>query len=221
LLIQFLGQTAQEFFQNCFIEGESEEIVEPKPFGEGPWPCLNPICQYFQEPRINECVIKIIPNKAKQDKRINGTFECSCGFVYVRTGPDTSPNDQFRADRTKAYGEIWDEALRGMWKDSSLSTNAIAHRLDVYHNVVKSQAIRLGLQFPRQGGQGKGVRPTNVDPQILAKQEGKKIALQQKLEFCRTEWLRIRAENPSAVRRKLRYQPWWCRKLLRASFPVS
>jgi hypothetical protein len=47
LLIQFLGYTAEEFFQ--LPNSPPDEF---KPFGEKPWPCLNPVCKRFQQPGI-------------------------------------------------------------------------------------------------------------------------------------------------------------------------
>lgn len=206
LLIQFLGQTAQEFFQKCTIEEKPKTFAELKPFGEGPWPCLNPACRYFQELKIEECEINSVPSKGKKrEKRIVGVFSCSCGYKYSRTGPDTSPKDRFRADLTRVYGEVWDQALKDLWEDSSLTLREIARQLNSHHNTLKSQAIRLGLRFPRQG-QGRGAKLTDVDPNVLAEKEERQVAALRELESRKAEWLRIRTGSPHALRRTLRDQ---------------
>src|SRR5712691_12792522 len=83
LLIHCLEQTAEAFFHLP---------TEDKPFGTGPWPCLNPACNHFRQFQIKEC--HIIYSQHIGGKPM-GTFACSCGYTYSRTGPDKSVNDHF------------------------------------------------------------------------------------------------------------------------------
>lgn len=99
LLIQFLGYSAQEFF----------ELQEAnKSFGDAPWPCLNPVCQYFQQFRIKECQITY----NQDNHKLTGIFSCTCGFVYCRTTPEQSLEARFQLSRIKAYGSVWEESLK-------------------------------------------------------------------------------------------------------------
>jgi hypothetical protein len=90
LLTHFLGCTAEEFFTLS---------TKIKPFGEAPWPCLNPVCQYFRVPKINSCNIRYIGRQ----NTLMGSFACECGFEYNRKGPDTGQEDRCRYTRIINY----------------------------------------------------------------------------------------------------------------------
>ena len=49
--MRFLGCSVAEFFQLP---------TEPQPFGAGPWHCLNPVCEHYQEPRIEKFKIRCL-----------------------------------------------------------------------------------------------------------------------------------------------------------------
>ena len=82
--------------------------VENKPFGDGPWPCLNPVCNQYRQLCIREC--RIVHSQNVSGKPI-GTFVCTCGFAYSRTGSDATGNNQFQLNRTKAFGTLWGKRL--------------------------------------------------------------------------------------------------------------
>jgi len=44
LILHFLGCSVEEFFH--------QRLQPQKPFGEGPWPCLNPACEYYLQRTI-------------------------------------------------------------------------------------------------------------------------------------------------------------------------
>src|SRR5579871_5570290 len=48
LLIHFLGYSAETFFT---------VLLDESPFGKGPWPCLNPVCEHYNQPCIDHCTI--------------------------------------------------------------------------------------------------------------------------------------------------------------------
>ncbi len=137
LLIHYLGLTADMFFQLP---------TEDKPFGDGPWPCLNPACHHYFQLQIVDCHIKHSPNVS--GKPI-GAFSCKCGFVYCRTGPDTSTEDRLKIGRVKAFGYMWEAMLCRLWEDETVSLRQIALQLGVDPLTVKRHASRLGLLFPR------------------------------------------------------------------------
>lgn len=83
-------------------------ISPSPPFGQPPWPCLNPAADHFGQSRITQVEIRF-PLNARQPV---GTFACDCGFTYTRRGPDRSPDDCFRRTRVKAFGPVWEERLR-------------------------------------------------------------------------------------------------------------
>jgi hypothetical protein len=204
LLIQFLGYTAEEFFKDCASRPPSNSVVRAKPFGKGPWPCLNPACQFFQRFQINECQVDSVYTE-EHERKPYGIFKCGCGFTYARKGPDTSPEDQFCIDTIKSYGDVWDSTLKELWEDPSLSMREIARRLNSHHNTIKRQASCLGLQFPRKG-KGKGCKFTQPDFKVTSKARKNQTVAQKELEFRRAEWLRAQAENPNATQRSLRVE---------------
>ena len=140
LLMHFLGCTPETFFLK-----HSDQPL----FGVGPWPCLNPTSDHYRQPQIKEC--QIVHSQYVNGRPI-GTFSCSCGFVYSRTGPDVSVEDRFRFDKIKTFGRFWDTKLQVLWNDESMSLRGIARQLGVDPLTVKRHASRVGLPFPRVGG---------------------------------------------------------------------
>ena len=187
LLIHFLGYTVKDFFNQPLP-------VEQKPFGEGPWPCLNPTSNHYRRLLIQECHISFHP---KTKVRPLGTFSCTCGFVYCRFGPDQTPDDRFRIGKVKSFGLIWEATLRQLWEDHSLSLRQVAHRLGVGTYTVKVNAFQLGLSFNR--GTGKSL--TKIIPRSPKASEISKV---DKLETYRQKWLSSMEEEPDAGIAELR-----------------
>ncbi len=179
LLMHFLGQTAESFFSS---------LGEDQPFGVGPWPCLNPLCRHYHLPSIEECQVVYSPHV--RGKPV-GTFECTCGFAYSRTGPDTKQDDQFRRSKIKSFGPLWETRLQVLWEDKTVSLRAMARQLGVDPVTVKHQALRIGLPFPR---------PVNrcTRPKIRQKTSPPSLQSSEKalLEVYRATWLATTQVNP-------------------------
>lgn len=116
LLIHFLGKCLPDFLSE-----------EPRgPFGEGPWPCLNPACRWFRQPVVLDC-------EAIRDKRtgqIRGTFGCACGFSYTRWGPDPDGVECFEKTRVRTFGPVWTEKVEGLLR-AGTGIKRAAHIMDV------------------------------------------------------------------------------------------
>lgn len=189
LLIHFLGHTVETFFKLP---------SEFKPFGEGPWLCLNPVCPHFQKPQIQECEIKYDDH----EKIPIGIFSCECGFVYKRKDFDYSRKDfaqsitgHSQVSTVKSYGALWESVLKELWEDSSVSLQEIGRRLGVSYTTAKNHAIKLQLPFPR-------LSPT-TEVQIGIEQLNRLAKKQVNLpnrEIYRNEWLSLLKENPNASR---------------------
>ena len=182
LLIHFLGHTAETFF---------ELPTEFQPFGTGPWPCLNYASHHYGQPTIQECQITYT-----QQCHPLGTFACSCGFVYTRTGPDQSTKDQFQAHRYKSFGPVWDEKLETLWKEPNLNLAQIAKQLGVDPHTAKRRAARLGLPFPPLGG----VINKNTKTMTSAENVFDPSLDSATVHERRMEWLSIIQEYPEASR---------------------
>jgi len=94
LFILFLCDSIEEFF-NMKIDDRYN-----LPFGEAKWPCLNKIADHYKQDIIECCDIKY----DYKSKCPIGTFKCSCGFIYSRSGEDKTQEDRYRIGYIKDYG---------------------------------------------------------------------------------------------------------------------
>jgi hypothetical protein len=197
LIIQFLGYTAESFFHM---------MAEYKPFGKGPWPCLNPVCDNYQKPVITKYDLSFSYSEHK--RRPVGTFGCKCGFIYYRRGPDTSEEDKLRYDGITVHGPKWDTTLRDLWENSTLLLEEISLRLYGKRRLdykIKVQAERLGLRFPRQiktfraAQEFKKRESPSVTPTTETEESGSTL-----LEKYRAEWIEALKQNPDAPRTRLK-----------------
>lgn len=198
LLIQFLGYTMEEFFQL------PEEF---HPFGEGPWPCLNPAATHYRRLVITVCQLG---NRLRYGKPA-GRFSCECGFIYIRTGPDSLPEDRLRIGRVISFGQVWEAKLKQLCKDSSLSISEIGRRLGVDPLTVRRYAARLGLSLSRSD---KRLKP--LTPAIRFKRKAVSAAWEKKQRGCRSKWLvatkQGRQITLKALRGKLPREYVWLRQ---------
>jgi hypothetical protein len=107
-----------------------------KPFGDGPWPCLNTVAIHYRQAVVTDVKVTY----CYETKLPVGTFSCSCGFVYSRRGPDSSPDDRYRIGRIKKFGPIWEEKLK-MLVAQGLSFRNVARVLRVDPQTVKKYSL--------------------------------------------------------------------------------
>ncbi|MBD7965949.1 TnsD family Tn7-like transposition protein [Fictibacillus norfolkensis] len=100
LFLGFLGET----IASMVIQIDTKSY---KPFGDGPWICLNKAADHFHQPIVTSCVI----TRDYKSGHPIGTFSCSCGFVFSRRGPDKTFNDQYKIGRKKEFGIVWEDKL--------------------------------------------------------------------------------------------------------------
>ncbi len=103
LMIRFLTNSLAKFFA-----GKSKY----KPFGNGPWLCLNPACEHYLKSVITKVVMHSKSYAGQLYSYIEnprGTFECNCGFKYSRSGADTTEVDKFRFEIILAFGQLWEQ----------------------------------------------------------------------------------------------------------------
>lgn len=207
LLIRFLGSTVEDFFHHLLTnpkETSSNHVtrkrapvvrersgykrMSPKSFRNGSWPCLNPACEYYRELHIIVCQVNERSAKGRPVRR----FTCDCGFSYSRTGPDSLPEDAFRRDKIFTYGHIWENKLRELWVDSTISLREISRQLGVSLNAVNRQATRLGLPVPRNSPWTNKPRKSRTKP----------------ITWYRTQWLTVlNNETGSGISRLRRRLP--------------
>lgn len=185
LFMTFLGFTAQEFFTS---------FTEFKPFCEPPYPCLNHASEHYRELRIPECKVFDAVTKRKTYRQPMAIFECDCGFIYQRFGPDKSEEDKFRLSSVREYGKVWESKLIELWADLSISTKEIGKQIGVTKWTVNRHAIRLNL--PMNTKENRSVRGYEKH------QNPKATFSQRKLKY-RKQWLQAQQKYPNASRKDL------------------
>jgi Tn7-like transposition protein D/TniQ len=133
MVIHSLDSTLERFLR--------QDHTLPSLFGNGPWPCLNPVCEYFQQRRILTYRTKEVSVKGK----VTGEFTCTCGYTYVRTGPDLSSDDIFLKGKVLSYGPVWEAKLKELWCDKQVSLKSLAQQLGVHPQTATIHAGLLGL----------------------------------------------------------------------------
>lgn len=137
VLLSVLDLSVQTFFT---------QESSPAFFGDGPWPCLNPVCSDFKQSVIQTCRIEF---RIDSGGHPTGVFACHCGYSYSRTGPDQMLGDRWRKTAIEAYGAVWEETLRRAWVDPTRSVKSIAEQFHTRPEIIKRNAARLGLSFDR------------------------------------------------------------------------
>ncbi|MFL8939001.1 TnsD family transposase [Rossellomorea oryzaecorticis] len=132
LFILFLGETVESIldYQNKTYE----------PFGMGPYLCLNAACKGYLKPVIKEVTV----TRCTDTRLPVGTFECRCGFMYSRRGPDQKPEDKRKIGRIKNFGDIWMKKLEEYIRIEKKSYRETARLLNVDTNTVIKYANHFG-----------------------------------------------------------------------------
>jgi len=180
LLARFLGITIPDLFY---------KQLTYKPFGDGPWPCLNPAAEHYLKPVVKQLKISY----SNDTKRPVGTFSCDCGFVYVRTGPDVTEESRYKIGKIKQFGHVWEAKLKEL-VEKGLSLRQTAKLMGADPKTVKKYAAKLGLETywdkrsKRELIQYKGSSITNAD----------------KKDYYRGEWLKLMNHYPDKSKTELR-----------------
>jgi hypothetical protein len=143
LLMRFLGTSTEKFFS----PNDTLERHNTKPFGEGPWLCLNPVCVNYHKPVITHCEIKRNNNNSMP----SGKFSCECGFVYSRSGPDKHELDLVKIGRIISYGEIWESELLRLYNSKEKTIKEIAVHLSASPSTIHKHVKRLKSNEPAKG----------------------------------------------------------------------
>ena len=195
LLLQFLRQSVQSFLDaaNSYqVAAKSGRSLEPMPFGEPPWPCLNSATEHFKKNVVTKC--ELLPTQL-HPRRPRGIFRCSCGLAYSRVGPDKSPADRYVLDRYISFGTQWENALKDMVA-KGWSIAKISRSLGIAEGTVAKQLRRLGLRTVRQ-------KPSLNEPE-RRDSTSRHPSEKEVLLTRRRELLEILSENSDASRSSIR-----------------
>lgn len=173
LVLRLLGHTIHTF---------RTSIGRPyRPFGEGPWPCLNPLCPSYRQ----RCIATYTVRSGGNCQPL-GTFTCACGYAYSRTGPDRTPQDHYRYGQIADYGHLWKQHLIERWPDPQVSLAQLATEMYTTPETICRLAVLLQLPFAPEAPH-RGKRPTCYQDQREARRANH-----------RATWLRVQAEHPQA-----------------------
>jgi hypothetical protein len=184
LLLIFLDNTTKEFFTS---------FEEYKPFGDGPWACLNKASDHYSQSMVVQC--RIADGCKKNLGKPVGTFVCECGFIYTRTGPDLTEEARLKMSSVQSYGFVWEESLRKLWEDTSITIREIAQKLGVNELTIKRRAIQLGLIYPRNTPGSQTASSVILDRYRIVRKP-----LDEEIKARRSEFLTVREANLEAGR---------------------
>lgn len=179
LLIQYLGLPAADFFNTPARHG---------PFGEGPWPCLNPTCKVFRRPTINHYE----KSQTKSCGDPIGTFTCNCGFTYYRVGPDKTLEDRYYATGFICLTRSWIASLRQACCKRSLIGH-LAIRFCTNPETVRLMLEQTGVVCLSRKKKRFTVAGEHSPPTTK---------FLQKRRFKRDRWLQLMATNEGIPRSK-------------------
>lgn len=186
LLIRFLGINIKDIF---------DKRIDYKPFGEGPWKCINKVCPHYLKNSIDD--VKISYNSKL--KRAVGEFQCYCGYTYLRSSSDSSDKEYYDVGKVMKLGHLWEAELIKLIKDN-LSLNQIEKKLGTSQNTIKKHAAELGLNDYLN----KHCKYSNITGDKSNKQKVKELNKQRKIKQYRKQWVDLRKENPKATITQLR-----------------
>ncbi|PRR70121.1 TnsD family Tn7-like transposition protein [Clostridium thermopalmarium] len=121
-----------------FISAEENEY---KFFGEGPWPCLNPVADHYMKDVVDDCKI----TKNDQTGNPQGTFTCSCGYIYSRSGPDESEDSRYIKNVVKAFGKVWEDKLKYYIENTDYGVYKLSKIMGCSTKSIKVYAEKLGI----------------------------------------------------------------------------
>ena len=175
-----------------FIFGGTKEFLrysrEYKPFGDGPYPCLNSIEDHYKKNVIQSCELK------RSSHIINpvGVFKCDCGFVYSRKGPDKTENDRLICGKIMQYGHIWEGKFKEQ-VDKSSNTSYIAREMKCSRDTVIKYATLFGI-----------IDKLNTKQRITSEQIKKITSFATKLDVYKEQITQHIINNPDDSRKQIR-----------------
>ncbi|MEL6439083.1 MAG: TnsD family transposase [Cyanobacteria bacterium J06621_8] len=180
LMIRFLGESIDSFFQNN---------KQYRPFGKSPWLCLNAAADHFLQPVVTDLEI----SHCLESKKPLGTFSCDCGMVYSRSGEDKTEEDKLRIGRIITYGRVWEDKLKELVEVKKLGLRATARELRVDPNTINRYVALLDLtpSWTKKKLQVKPKKVTSSDSEEI-NQEKKDI------------WLKLQQDNPKSSKTEVR-----------------
>jgi hypothetical protein len=196
LLIRFLAGSAEDFFTGTYERPD----ISFRPFGTTPWPCRNPVCDFYLQNVIDDINVSVIHGTPR------GIFACPhCGFTYRRK--KNIPLEKRCSGQIDIvdYGALWHERLKERLL-AGVSINKTARELSCGTRLV----VKLGI--------GLGIFPEDQEPKkrpYIPKSERLKETFEDIRAQYRKRWLSLRPARPNALRHELLLADGQCYSWLR------
>jgi Tn7-like transposition protein D/TniQ len=184
LMMRFLGCTVAEFLQ---------VPTQPQPFGPGPWPCLNPVCNHYQESCIETFEIRPYRGAPKGiEVGKTADFRCECGFTYSRRVPDPTTGSDDGGYWVRSRGVVWEEALRQLSSSGKYTSRELGQKLGVKGSLIRLKVVQIRRDWE-----------ATKQARAQARAEARLAAKELKRVKCREQMLQAMKENPTASRSEL------------------
>ena len=172
IVLAALNVSAQEFFTRRLPESAAKRHGSL-------YPCLNGICPRSGTPVIVKFELK------RRKHGFARIYECPhCGHRSSRAADGRS------VIKVVSFGELWEQKLKALWADRSLSLRSVASQLNADARSILNYAAKLGLEFPRRGPSRLTTRPGFR----VIKRAPPAMAIDAK----RIAWLKFREKHPQA-----------------------
>ncbi|WP_117149375.1 TnsD family Tn7-like transposition protein [Paraliobacillus zengyii] len=131
LLMRALSGSVESFIHN------SDQF---EPFGEGPWVCMNPLCDHY----LKEVVTKVEVSVHPFNRKIQGDFICNCGFVYrLRQGEFDPCKVPYFSSRVMKKGHVWERNFYKM-VNQGLKMNELEEKTKLSRPTIR-KILREGI----------------------------------------------------------------------------
>lgn len=113
---------------------------DPNPYGDGPWPCVNKLCEHY---RIDGAT-KV--SAVRRGNDVVAEFRCaSCGMLYRRRKPEQSFDEYAKRPIIIEYGELFDSALRECMEKQGLGCEETSKIVGRPYGTVMKRARAIGI----------------------------------------------------------------------------
>ncbi|MBD7911968.1 TnsD family Tn7-like transposition protein [Clostridium cibarium] len=173
--------------------------LEYRPFGTGPWPCLNPVASHYKEDVITEMEL----SKRSTTIKPLGIFKCECGYSYTRLGPDKDISDRYNKRTVKSFGQVWIKGLKDNIEKRIYNISDLMRIMECDSKTIGRYAKDLGVFH---------LLNSRMKTYTVKKEKARRY--DEKLEpFYKADIVRYIKENPNAIRanveKKLSKQCAW------------
>ncbi|WML58113.1 TnsD family Tn7-like transposition protein [Neobacillus sp. PS2-9] len=175
LLMISLAGSVQEFI---------ESSPEFKPFGKGPWVCMNPLSDHYLQNVVKNIEISVhLVNRDYQ-----GDFICHCGYVYrLRIGEKEPVEVQYFSNRVMKKGHVWEKEFKRLIQ-TGISLQELSKKTKL--------SVMTLRKIIKEG-------PDPIINGIKCKAEKITKARIDKTKNYRIIWKKLREDNPNFTRTEI------------------